>query len=256
VEHQRRWGEAARFVDAELWRRRGELDERAAAIRVRAAEVERRDAASARLRQLLVHDLKNPISVIKSNVAYLLDEPGLAELRSDLHAACDAIDGAHAMALGLLAADEELAPAREPVALLPLLARTAIDQADRAKEAGVLIEVAAGPPAVARADATLLSRVITNLVENALRHAHARRVLLSVEERPGGAATLVVEDDGVGIPAAARERLAEAVAAHAAVSRRVGLGLRFCAAAAAAHGGRLVIADRPSRGTSVRVEIA
>jgi signal transduction histidine kinase len=58
-----------------------------------------------------------------------------------------------------------------------------------------------------RGNAILLGQVVHNLVDNAVRHA-ARTVGVSVQEH-AQSVEMVVEDDGVGIPEADRERVFE-----------------------------------------------
>jgi signal transduction histidine kinase len=87
-----------------------------------------------------------------------------------------------------------------------------------------------------------LYRIAQESLNNALRHAHAKHVAVSLRQQPG-ALILEVSDDGAGFdPVTARDK--------------GGLGLRGIAERVAQLGGRLSVESRPGAGTLVRVEIA
>ncbi len=94
-------------------------------------------------------------------------------------------------------------------------------------------------------DASLLTRAVRNLMDNAARHASG---LITVQlESDAGFATLVVSDDGPGIPAEHRVRIFERFtrldSSRARDTGGVGLGLAIVADVAAAHGGTVVAQD-------------
>ena len=80
----------------------------------------------------------------------------------------------------------------------PLLARIASLVEVAATQAGVRLDVMASG-LVCQADADLLERAISNLVDNALRHAKASRLLIGAR-RHGDHIRVWVIDNGVGIP--------------------------------------------------------
>jgi len=90
-----------------------------------------------------------------------------------------------------------------PVAVRELL----LDVADRCRGARVPVALAecAPPDLTVRGDRDALVRAVTNLVDNAVRHASCRVTLTGYAE--GGTAVMEVTDDGPGIPAADRERV-------------------------------------------------
>ena len=107
-----------------------------------------------------------------------------------------------------------------------------------------------------RGDATGLERLVTNLVDNARRHATSA-VAVAVREGDDGSVTLLVDDDGPGIPVADRDRVFERfVRLDEARSRDAGgsgLGLAIVAAVAHLHGATVGIDDSPLGGARVRV---
>jgi signal transduction histidine kinase len=99
-----------------------------------------------------------------------------------------------------------------------------------------------------------LRRVVSNLVDNAIRHARSRVVLAAV---PDGRSQLVtVTDDGPGIPAADRERVFDRFTrlddARARDAGGAGLGLAIVRELVRRHGGTVMLADADP---GVRVEL-
>jgi signal transduction histidine kinase len=100
-------------------------------------------------------------------------------------------------------------------------------------------------PALVRGDAIDLERLLTNLIDNAIRHCVAG-VLLKVHARE---AEVVVEvlDDGPGIPVGDRERVFERFVrlddARARDAGGSGLGLTLARDIAVRHGGTLTVED-------------
>ena len=93
------------------------------------------------------------------------------------------------------------------------------------------------------ADPALLVRVVRNLVDNALRHAHqAVRIAVGTE---GNVARLRVWNDGAAIPEAERERIFEPFTrldeARTADEGGAGLGLSIARRVTELHGGSLVV---------------
>jgi signal transduction histidine kinase len=107
-------------------------------------------------------------------------------------------------------------------------------------------------------DETQLSRVVSNLVDNALRYA-ASMVELSVRQ-DGQQVVITVADDGPGIPAADRERIWERFARldddRSRASGGSGLGLAMVRELTAAHGGTVSVTSRqPGPGAAFLVRL-
>ncbi|MEI5102774.1 ATP-binding protein [Streptomyces sp. PmtG] len=102
-------------------------------------------------------------------------------------------------------------------------------------------------PATVRGHASLLARVLGNLLDNAERYAAAHIIVSLTHDADTGTVTLHVGDDGPGIPAADRARvlgyftrLDEARSAHTGGE---GLGLAIAQHVAILHHGTLAIGD-------------
>jgi signal transduction histidine kinase len=110
-------------------------------------------------------------------------------------------------------------------------------------------------PARVTGDPAAMSRMIRNLVDNAVRHANSL-IAIEVSSR-NGTAKLSISDDGPGIAPAERTRVFERfVRLDSDRSRSgggAGLGLAIVAEVVAAHGGTVTIDDRPGGGTKMIV---
>lgn len=98
-----------------------------------------------------------------------------------------------------------VSPVLQAVALGPLVAEVAMEQAAASTQAGMRL-VAMPSRLLVLADPSLLRRAISNLVANAARHADGRHILIGARAR-GGIATIWVVDDGRGIADADLPRL-------------------------------------------------
>ena len=118
-------------------------------------------------------------------------------------------------------------------------------------------------PCVVAGDADALSRLLVNLLDNAVRHA-ASQVCVSVRGEDGWA-VLTVADDGLGIPAADVERAFGRFSRLDDARSRTGeegvegsgLGLAIVRSTAEAHGGSVLLGDAgPGLRAVVRLPLA
>jgi two-component system OmpR family sensor kinase len=141
------------------------------------------------------------------------------------------------------------------------LTRTDLDAIDVAKNAleraGVdasRLEVSAGPSKFS-GDATLVARAVSNLLENAKRHAGGIEIL-RVESQPGLVA-FIVEDGGPGFAPGDEQRVFEPFYKRVSVASNgeesVGLGLALVKKIAEAHDGRVFAENRQNGGARVGV---
>jgi signal transduction histidine kinase len=122
---------------------------------------------------------------------------------------------------------------------------------------GVEIDVSAVSGGQVQGDGEDLERMVTNLLSNAVRHA-ATCVRVTVEEYDGFV-TLVVSDDGPGIPFEDRERIYERFTrlddARSRDSGGAGLGLPIVRTVVDAHGGTIVTRAARSGGAEFVVTL-
>ncbi len=105
------------------------------------------------------------------------------------------------------------------------------------------------------ADAALVRRAVSNLVDNALKHTPKDgTVRLGLSQASDGSVDLSVTNPGHGIPLEAQPRIFDrfyrADSARAESQRGSGLGLAIVKSIALLHGGEVRVASRPQEGTS------
>jgi nitrogen fixation/metabolism regulation signal transduction histidine kinase len=107
-------------------------------------------------------------------------------------------------------------------------------------------------------DRSLFSRVLANLIENAVQAAEGAgkqpQVRLSLHARPArGRAAIVVEDNGPGVPAADRQRIFDPYVTTKPSG--TGLGLAIVRKIVIDHGGDISVAAEPSALGGARFEV-
>jgi signal transduction histidine kinase len=152
--------------------------------------------------------------------------------------------------------------APEPVALGPLVERVAGDVALVLEESGMALEtdVPDDLPAV-HADPAALSRVLENLITNAVKFA-AQGGWIGLSARPGSGGSTVllqVEDRGPGIPASERTHVFDPFyRGQAARERQVpgsGLGLSLVRHVVESQGGKARVEPGTAGGTRIVLEL-
>jgi K+-sensing histidine kinase KdpD len=100
-----------------------------------------------------------------------------------------------------------------------------------------------------------IDQVLSNLIENALRHTPAGTHIWIEAARDGDALALTVADDGPGIDPDSRDRLFDPFVRggdRRGAPRGAGLGLAIARGLVEAHGGRISAEERPGGGTAMR----
>jgi signal transduction histidine kinase len=222
--------------------------------------LDRLGSARRRQRQFVAdaaHELRNPVAGIRTQLEVARRHPDgtdWLELTDDLLVDTERL-ATLADDLLLLARADESSARRPPVAVPVAEALTLV--AARYREARVPVRVQdgevggglaggeAGGLAV-RADPEDLHRVLTNLLDNAVRHAGSG-VWLAADAQPDGMVRITVTDDGTGIPEADRERVFGRFVrlddARAVDEGGTGLGLAIVAELVHRHDGTIRLSD-------------
>jgi signal transduction histidine kinase len=143
----------------------------------------------------------------------------------------------------------DAALARQPLDLAAL-ARSSVERfALLAEGKGVVLSAIAPDPVEVSGDGDRLMQVLTNLIDNALRHTDRGGKVTVSTETVHGLAHLTVTDTGRGIPKADLPRLFERFYQvdksrsrdDGAAQASVGLGLAISSEVVRAHGGRIEV---------------
>jgi signal transduction histidine kinase len=208
------------------------------------------------------HELRNPLAVMRGTLdATLADgDADAAELRAMAESLDSAVARSERLIAGLLALarSERAALADRPVQLGELAASVATDHEHTCRERGIELDLDVRPVSVP-GDPLLLERLVTNLLENAVKFNRDGGVLAVRTGVVDGHAVLEVANTGVTVAPDEVEGLFEPFARQAgsAAGARdgAGLGLAIVRRVAAAHGGSVAAAPGPDGGLVVRVRL-
>jgi two-component system osmolarity sensor histidine kinase EnvZ len=190
------------------------------------------------------HDLRTPLTRLRLALAML---PRTEELRQDVAEMTADVEEMDRMIGGYLAfARGEGTEQAEPVNLAAILD----DVAAGARRAGALLDLNVPADLTLKLRADAVRRAITNLVDNARRHA--KHVVLAAVAQ-GRSVLVTIDDDGPGIPADRRESVFRPFESGSAGG--TGLGLTIARDIVRAHGGEIVLEDSPLGGLRARIRL-
>ena len=212
--------------------------------------------------ELLVHDLRNPLTILLNvlELIGLVEGPVLSPQQQDLignaRRSGNFLVGLISDLLDVSRLEAGQLPLkREPLELPRLLAEAAERVRLPASQGELTLEVAPaeGPLPAVVGDGLLIQRVLANLLANAVAHTPpGGRVQLAARSAPAGFVTVSVSDTGQGIPPDQQQRIFEKFAQverRGSPRRGSGLGLTFCKLAVEAHGGRIWVESAPEQGS-------
>jgi len=212
------------------------------------------------LMHMIVHDLRNPLGNVISSLQMMrtaliendrtlpmMDVLRVAMRSSEkLRRLIDSLLSLRQLEEGKADLDRRLVPpivlTREAVELV----RPLIDK----KEQNLVLDI---PPDISpvRVDREMVSRVLTNLLENAAKFTSTQGTIkLKIAEQEDNL-LFVVSDTGPGIPPESQENIFERFTRleSAKGTQGTGLGLPFCKLAVEAHGGTIWVESTPEEGS-------
>lgn len=260
--------EAESSQRSEIEAARRTIESMLAESRARNDQLERLQRDKDALTQLLVHDLRAPITVMMGYLDFVrsyLDESAMPPAYAKALAHASGTGNRLSKMINELLQIARLEEGRlilEPRPLEPsrLVEELALEAEGlvhgRHVDFRTNVRVAPGvADGRVEADVALLRRVLTNLVANAARYTpDGRRLELSVNISDDEA-VFAVQNDGTPIAPEVRERIFEKYGRGSSDPGGQGLGLYFCRLAVEAHGGTIAIEDREGFSTSFIVRI-
>ncbi len=252
--HRVRLGRAREVTVPRLPSRRDEIGLLARALSDMSMALRQRIDATEAFAADVTHELKNPLASLRSAVESMgrVDDPGLRQqlldvIRDDVRRLDRLItDIADASRL-----DAELSRARfETIDLGPMIEGLVAQREARGENHGVRLAFArphAGT-AVVLGDGSRLTRVVENLVDNAISFSPPDGLVQIAATRDGDRVLVRVDDEGPGVPQPAREaifnRFHSIRPEGEAFGRHSGLGLAIAKAIVEAHNGTIDVEDR------------
>ncbi len=206
------------------------------------------EAERMRMLAAVGHDLRTPITGLRLRAELLEAEDQRDDMIRMLDDMAVMAEGLlHAASAGAAIAPGGLAEAVCPTDLDALLARLCAERG---------MDYAGAHPLVLPLRPVAIGRALGNILDNAQRYAGGARVQL---HRGPSAAVIRVKDDGPGIPDSLIGRVTEPFvrgeASRNADTGGTGLGLCIAQDIIRAHGGTLVLANRPEGGLIVEIRL-
>ncbi len=230
---------------------------REAATRERAIERQRRDLITA-----ASHDLRTPLASVRAmteaiDEGVVEDPPTLRRYINEMRAAVDSLVSLVDDLFELAQVDAGAIEVETRRATIAEVVQTALAACDgQAHEKGLTIEAriadAAESPCSPR-----LTRVVQNLLQNAISHTPADGTVWVEARRRPGSVRLTVEDSGAGIPSDSADRVFEPFwrGDSARSGDGAGLGLALAKRIVESLGGRIEVDPESAGGARFAVEL-
>jgi signal transduction histidine kinase len=208
------------------------------------------------------HELRTPLTIARTGAEVQLAkrETTPEQWQAMAHRVLAATGRAERTVDGLLAlARSDSGVIAEETHDLAIAAAGALIDADGEAERAELTVRTDLRPAPVNGDPALLDRLVSNLVDNAVRHNHPGGWVEVVTGRDDGDAVVTVRNSGGPVPPAEVDRLFEPfqrlASQRTASARSTGLGLAIVRSIVGAHGGTVVAAPNAGGGLTVTVTL-
>jgi signal transduction histidine kinase len=200
-----------------------------------------------RMLAALGHDLRSPITALRIRAEMVDDDETRERMAATLDEMQEMVDSTLACARGV-STDQPM----EACDLALLVG----DLADELCQTGPQIAVMSSEPVRAEIRRTAIRRALRNLMENAQRYGRGARVSVT---QVGDRAEILIEDDGPGIPEKELDSVFDPFTRLETSRSRetggIGLGLPIARAILRAHGGDVVLSNRPEGGLRATVHL-
>jgi heavy metal sensor kinase len=210
------------------------------------------------------HELQTPLTIIKGELEVALrSSRSSEEYRATIESALEEVDRIARLVEGLLllarAEAGVLRMDRQELDLGQVIEEVYLRLKPLAASRSIDLRLASIEPILVRGDRDLMTRMTSNLLDNAIKYTPAQgRVDLGLQ-RNGDRAFILVSDTGIGVPPEEREHIFQAFyrssQARSVAQHGTGLGLSIACSIAAAHGGNILVESPLAGGSIFRVEI-
>jgi two-component system, OmpR family, sensor histidine kinase KdpD len=214
--------------------------------------LEQAESARRSLLRSVSHDLRTPLAAIRAITSDLRSGAAYDEATRDdlLDVVSDEAERLDRLVANLLSLSRIEAQALVPDLQAVDLEEIFTDRVRRLsrvlRDVKVETHVPPGLPLV-DADYVLLDQVLTNLLENAARHAPPRSTIRIDACEQGEMMEVSVSDEGDGVPTDEGAQIFEPFRTGGGPQRSSGVGLAICRAIVEAHGGTISVGDaRPA----------
>ena len=247
-----------------------ELDERYKEIEKKNVQLQELEEFKDSLLHMIVHDLKNPLFAISGNIELLLlDKENFSEAQGiaaeNCLSSCKNLSDMIEQLLDINKLEnKKLQLEKEMTDLVSLIDDTLNQLLKRAEEKQISINfINPNGNATISIDSRLIRRVISNLVDNGIRHTPkgGRIEIVSELQKSKNNLCFSVRDSGTGLNPAYHQKIFDKFEQVDLKNKGIsvgtaGLGLAFCKLAVEAHGGEIwVESEGEGRGSTFRFTI-
>jgi len=208
----------------------------------------------------IAHELRTPLSVIKTNTEVaLFEESASAEIKQMLRSNVEELDRISQIINNLLSLSALVRPERMEFSAIDLseLASHMVERFSAlAKRSNHQVTVRKSPHTVVWGNMTALEQIVGNLLRNAIQYTpQGGQIILTIAPAPGNQVEFIVQDSGLGIARRDLFRIFEPF--YRAEQSRTrsrggsGLGLTIVSELLKLMGGKITIRSAMGRGTSV-----
>lgn len=210
------------------------------------------------------HELKSPVASLQvlseAIVQSAKDDPeAAATFASKLSAEADRLGQLIADLLDLSRLEEESTLAKEPVDMTSVVRKEIADAERLAQETDLTLASDIAPGCRVMGDRRQLATMVRNLLDNAIRYTTEKGNVRIDLEQKRDAITLVVRDDGIGIPKEAQPRIFERFyrvdRARSRDRGGTGLGLAIVKHVVELHGGEIDLTSELGTGSRFTVRL-
>lgn len=212
------------------------------------------------LTNMIVHDMRSPLmgitgylEILETNTGEKLNSDDLTILRDARSSGLVLVRMVNSL-LDISRLEQGKMPLNVTKSDIDVLIQDALNSLGSLTKQVSLLYQKQSLPVMVNCDAGLVTRIIANLVGNAIKFTpEGKKVTVSVE-RNGDGAKLNVADTGYGIPREYHEKIFEKFGQVEIRQQRkmysTGLGLTFCKLAVEAHGGEIGVESEVDKGST------
>ena len=207
------------------------------------------------------HDLRSPLAVVSGAASTLLekdtslDQSARLELLRTIHEETDRLERIIRNVLNLTRLESGAIMVRKEWQPLEEIIGVILNRfSDRLKERPLELKIPPDLPIIPF-DTLLMEQVLSNLMENALRHTPAGTPIEITVTPQESAVMIEITDRGPGIPAHEEEAIFNKFTRSTNTRMGAGIGLSICRAIIEAHGGRIWVENRSDGGAAFKFVI-
>ncbi len=231
---------------------------RNAAEKEQAAIAVRNEQLRSNLLRSISHDIRTPLTSISGNASNLLtdyahlDNETLTQIFSDIYDDSEWLIDLVENLLSISRIENGQMDLHLSLEVVSDVIEEALRHADKNVARHQVVVEPSSEVLLARMDARLITQVLINLINNAVKNTQLGSEIRIVSERDGRWIRVRVEDNGPGIPDYMKPHVFEMFYTgqeHISDGRRgSGLGLALCKSIVEAHGGSITLADNHPAG--------